>query len=125
MMEPDSSRTATFETHASTIARRKSSGELLISHAIGLLICLAEPDNIVLVHSGFAQVRSHVCFRIDAADAQHCYRSPEHSKVIRSKVIVQISFSFPLTHEQGRILINYIEIKIECAATSGFLQWTE
>src|SRR6185369_575706 len=105
MIEPDSSRTATFETHASTIARRKSSGELLISRAMGVVICLAEPDNIALVPSGFAQVRGHVCFRINAADAQHCYRPPENGEVIRSKVIIQISFGVPLTHEQGRILI--------------------
>src|SRR6185369_3961229 len=123
MIEPDSSRTATFETHASTIARRKSSGELLISRAMGLVVCLAEPDNIALIHSGFAQVRSHVCFRIDAADAQHCYRSSENSKVIRSKAVIQIFFSLPLTDKQGRILINRVEIKIERAAASGFFQW--
>src|SRR6185369_14838479 len=123
MIEPDSSRTATFETHASTIARRKSSGELLTSRATGVVICLAEPDNIALVHSGFAQVRSHVCFRIDATDAQHCYRSPENGEVIRAKVIIQIFFGFPLADEQGRILISHIKIKIERAATSGFLQW--
>ena len=123
MIEPDSSRTATFETHASTIARRESSGEQLISRAIGFVICLAEPENIVLIHSGFAQVRGHVGFRINAANAQHCYRSSENGEVIRLKEMVQILFRIPLTHEQGRILIGRVEIKIERAATSGFLEW--
>ena len=123
MIDPDSSRTATFETHASTIARRKSSGELLISRAMGFVICLAEPENIALIHFRSAQVRGHVCFRIDATDAQHCYRSPENGEVIRSKVIVKISFGVPLTHEQGRILISRVEIEIEFSAASGFLEW--
>ena len=77
----------------------------------------------MLIHSGFAQVRGHVGFRINTANAQHCYRSSENGEVIRLKEMVQILFRIPLTHEQGRILIGRVEIKIERAATSGLLEW--
>src|SRR5215213_5285956 len=48
MIEPDSSSTATFETHASIIARNKSSGEPAAS---GLTdVCLVAPESIAGVH---------------------------------------------------------------------------
>jgi len=70
-------------------------------------------------------MRSHVCFRIDTANTQYGYRTPENGKVIRVKVIVQICFRFPFTYEQGRILILCVEIKIERAATFGSLHRIE
>src|ERR1044072_6772369 len=47
MITPDSSRTATFETHTSMIARNESSGELLPSPEIRLIIFSATPENIL------------------------------------------------------------------------------
>src|SRR5215207_10961271 len=48
MIEPDSSSTATFETHASIIARNKSSGEPPVSVRTG--VCFAALENIAAVH---------------------------------------------------------------------------
>src|SRR5215204_3587901 len=44
MIEPDSSSTATFDTHASIIARNRSSGEPPVSGLID--ICLVAPESI-------------------------------------------------------------------------------
>src|SRR5215204_732691 len=48
MIEPDSSSTATFETHASIIARNKSSGEPPVS--VRTDVCLAALESIAAVH---------------------------------------------------------------------------
>src|SRR5215217_2947127 len=48
MIEPDSSSTATFETHVSIIARNKSSGEPLVS--VLTVVCLAAVESIAAVH---------------------------------------------------------------------------
>lgn len=55
--------------------------------------------------SRFAQVRRYICFRVDAANTQHSYRTSENSKVIRLEVVFQIRFRFPFADQQGRILI--------------------
>src|SRR5215213_7863819 len=48
MIEPDSSSTATFDTHASIIARNRSSGEPPVSGLID--ICLVALESIAGVH---------------------------------------------------------------------------
>src|SRR5215203_4114743 len=48
MIDPDSSSTATFETHASIIARNKSSGEPPVS--VRTDVCLATLESIAAVH---------------------------------------------------------------------------
>src|SRR5262245_56776229 len=94
-MHPDSSSTATFETQASTIARKRSSGELFLSAMIELTGSLTELKNMVLVccrrvvcrHStrgrslpSFGRTRFRVCIsaKLHALSNQCC----EHSTVL-------------------------------------------
>ncbi|HZM98676.1 MAG TPA: hypothetical protein VFB70_04750 [Pyrinomonadaceae bacterium] len=70
-------------------------------------------------------MRSHICFRLDAANTQDGYRPSEYSEVIGLEIIVEISFRFPFTNEQGRVLVGHVKVAIERATAFGLLHWIE